>query len=150
MAGNEDIIELYKEVILDHNKNPRNFHKMSNATCLHEGFNPLCGDRVLVYILLDESQKIIKDVSFTGEGCAISKSSTSMMTEALKGKTIEEAEQLFNEFHKMLTGTKFDARKLGKLTIFSGVAKFPSRIKCAALGWYTMNSALEGSSKSFK
>jgi nitrogen fixation NifU-like protein len=138
--------DLYQQVILDHNRKPRNFHAMDGATHTCEGFNPLCGDRLTVYLKLDPAG-VIDEVSFTGSGCAISKASASMMTSNLKGKTQAQAQEMFGSFHKMLTseGESVDEERLGKLSIFSGVREYPSRIKCATLAWHTMASALDGS-----
>jgi nitrogen fixation protein NifU and related proteins len=139
-----DLGELYQEVILDHNKRPRNFHKMEGANHRAEGFNPLCGDRVTVY--LDLEGDVVRDVSFEGSGCAISKASASMMTESLKGKTRREAEALFASFHHLITeGTDGppDGTALGKLVVFSGVREFPVRVKCATLAWHTLRAALD-------
>ena len=138
--------DLYQQVILDHNRKPRNFHAMEGATHTCEGYNPLCGDRLTVYLKLDPAG-VIDDVSFTGSGCAISKSSASMMTANLKGKTEEQARQMFGSFRKMVTGEaqSEDEERLGKLSIFSGVREYPSRVKCATLAWHTMASALDGS-----
>ncbi|MBI4385171.1 MAG: SUF system NifU family Fe-S cluster assembly protein [Nitrospinae bacterium] len=137
--------ELYQQVILDHNRKPRNFREMPNATHFCHGFNPLCGDDITVYLDVDKDN-VIQDVSFTGSGCAISKASSSLMTVHLKGKKIEESKVIFDEFHKMVLG-EFDPGKsenhLGKLTLFMGVREFPSRIKCASLSWHTMIGALE-------
>jgi nitrogen fixation NifU-like protein len=140
---NQELKELYQQVILDHNKSPRNFRQMENATQHAEGYNPLCGDHVDVYLLIEDG--IIKDVSFKGEGCAISKASASLMTQILKGKTREEAEILFEKFHDLVTGklgnnTTID--ELGKLAVFAGVQEFPVRVKCASLAWHTMMNAL--------
>ncbi len=140
--------ELYQEVILDHSKNPRNFRVMENADFHSEGFNPLCGDRVTIYVKMEGN--LIKDISFQGTGCAISKSSTSMMTASLKGKTKEEAEEIFNQFHLLLAGKKietFDKNELGKLAVFSGVREFPMRVKCATLAWHTVRAAWKGEEK---
>jgi nitrogen fixation NifU-like protein len=139
-----DLRELYQEVILDHNKRPRNFHKMPEANHLAEGHNPLCGDVVTVYVHLDDD--VITDISFEGSGCAISKASASMMTAELKGKTVGEAETLFQSFHDLVTGdptTEGDAEELGKLAVFSGVREYPARVKCASLAWHTLRAALE-------
>jgi nitrogen fixation protein NifU and related proteins len=140
---NQELKELYQQVILDHNKSPRNFRSIENATQHAEGYNPLCGDHVDVYLLIEDG--IIKDVSFKGEGCAISKASASLMTQILKGKTREEAEILFEKFHDLVTGklgnnTTID--ELGKLAVFAGVQEFPVRVKCASLAWHTMMNAL--------
>jgi len=138
-----DLRELYQEVILDHNKQPRNFRKLENANREAEGHNPLCGDEVTVY--LDVEDGVIKDISFQGKGCAISKASASMMTAALKGKTVAEAEAIFGQFHAMVMGEDedVDAENLGKLAVFSGVREFPARVKCASLAWHTLHAALE-------
>jgi nitrogen fixation protein NifU and related proteins len=140
---NQELKELYQQVILDHNKSPRNFRSIENATQHAEGYNPLCGDHVDVYLLIENG--IIKDVSFKGEGCAISKASASLMTQILKGKTKEEVEILFEKFHDLVTGklgnnTTID--ELGKLAVFAGVQEFPVRVKCASLAWHTMMNAL--------
>ncbi len=140
-----ELSDLYQEVILDHNKNPRNFREMTDANHRADGHNPLCGDQLKVYLHLDGDT--VTDVSFTGSGCAISKASASMMTQALKGKTREEAEVLFDEFHKMVTGkldVENDENHLGKLRIFAGVLEFPARVKCASLSWHTVHAALKG------
>jgi nitrogen fixation protein NifU and related proteins len=139
-----DLRELYQEVILDHHKKPRNFRTQENARHI-EGFNPLCGDKVTVYVKLDGD--VIRDVSFQGSGCAISTASASMMTETLKGKTRAEAEELFKDFHDVVTGKRSDAdeeERLGKLAVFTGVREFPVRVKCATLPWHTFHAALEG------
>ena len=133
--------QLYQAVILEHNKKPRNFGELEEATHKAEGFNPLCGDRFNVYMSVDGSGKI-ETVKFEGHGCAISKASASLMTDALKGKTTQEAEALFENFHNMVTGKSENADSLGKLRIFSTVSRFPSRVKCAALAWHTMKGAL--------
>ena len=141
----QELKELYQQVILDHNKSPRNFRKMDNASSSAEGYNPLCGDHIDVYVLVEDG--IVKDVSFKGEGCAISKASASVMTSMLKGKTIEEAEKLFNKFHDLVTGKlgdDLDTDELGKLAVFTGVQEFPVRVKCASLAWHTMMNALKG------
>ncbi|MBT8386487.1 MAG: SUF system NifU family Fe-S cluster assembly protein [Ignavibacteria bacterium] len=139
----QELKELYQQVILDHNKSPRNFRKMDNASSTAEGYNPLCGDHIDVYVLVEDG--IVKDVSFKGEGCAISKASASVMTSMLKGKTIKEAENLFNKFHDLVTGKLGDdlaTDELGKLAVFAGVQEFPVRVKCASLAWHTMLNAL--------
>jgi nitrogen fixation NifU-like protein len=140
-----DLRELYQEVILDHHKKPRNFRKLEGTSRHVEGYNPLCGDRVTVYVQLEGD--VVKDVSFQGSGCAISTASASMMTESLKGKTKEEAEALFRRFHKMLTGDTANDGQLGKLAVFSGVREFPVRVKCATLAWHTFRAALAGEEK---
>jgi nitrogen fixation NifU-like protein len=140
-----ELSELYQQVILDHNKKPRNFHELEGANRTAEGFNPLCGDQLTVYMLMDEG--VVKDLSFVGTGCAISKASASMMTQAVKGKTREEAQVLFDEFHRMVTGELDEGREenhLGRLKIFAGVRDYPARVKCASLPWHTMHAALEG------
>lgn len=139
-----DLRELYQQVILDHNKNPRNFHEMADATTRVDGYNPLCGDHYTVYLKLEDDT--ISDVSFTGSGCAISKASASVMSSSLKGKTREEAEQLFETFHRLVTGevSGLSAADLGRLAAFSGVSEFPARVKCATLAWHTLRNGLEG------
>jgi len=140
-----ELDELYQEVILDHNKSPRNYRTMAHANRKAQGYNPLCGDQVTVYVQLDDG--IIKDISFQGSGCAISKASASLMTSALKGKSEAEAKQLFESVHRMLTGEpggNGHDEDVGKLAILSGVCKFPARVKCASLAWHTVNSALKG------
>ena len=128
--------ELYQEVILDHTKNPRNFRELENASHDAKGHNPLCGDRLSLYILVEDG--VIRDVSFKGAGCAISTASASMMTEALKGKTEAEAEALFGAFHDVVTGKEgADEEALGKLAVFAGVRDYPVRVKCATLAWHT-------------
>jgi len=139
-----DLRELYQQVILDHNKNPRNFRELSNATSRVEGYNPLCGDHYTVFLNVDGDT--IKDVSFTGNGCAISKASASVMSSTVKGKSKEEATRLFDTFHRLVTGdtSSLDAADLGRLAAFSGVSEFPARVKCATLAWHTLRTALEG------
>ena len=139
-----ELRELYQELILDHSKKPRNFHALEGASRVAEGFNPLCGDHFKVYLQLDESD-VIRDVSFEGAGCALSKSSASMMTTVLKGKTRAEAEKLFEDFHQMVTGHgNGNQEALGKLAVFSNVSEFPVRVKCVSLAWHTMKAALAG------
>lgn len=140
---NNELKELYQQVILDHNKSPRNYGKPEEFNHSAEGYNPLCGDHVDVYLVVDEG--IVKDVKFEGSGCAISKSSASLMTTIVKGKTVQEAESLFEDFHDLVTGKLTDEEKiasLGKLGVFQGVRDFPARVKCASLPWHTMKSAL--------
>ena len=140
-----EINELYQEVILDHNKNPRNFREIETATQTANGHNPLCGDALKVYLEMENEK--VKDVSFLGSGCAISKASASIMTQTVKGKTREEAETMFDEFHQMVTGEldeETDENSLGKLKIFAGVREFPARVKCASLSWHTLHAALHG------
>ena len=142
MSGNR---ALYEQVILEHNKKPRNFREMPDATRKLEGFNPLCGDHFTLYLKLNGD--VVEDVSFSGAGCAISKSSASLMTTLVKGKTKKEAESLFAAFHKMVTSspdTTVDEEKAGRLAVFAGVREFPVRIKCATLAWHTLLSALDG------
>jgi len=139
-----DLRELYQQVILDHNKNPRNFHEMADATRRVEGYNPLCGDHYTIFVRTDGDR--IDEVSFTGNGCAISKASASVMSSTVKGKSKEEAESLFDTFHRLVTGDNsgLSAADLGRLAAFSGVSEFPARVKCATLAWHTLKSALEG------
>ena len=137
-----EITDLYQEVILDHNKKPRNFGRVAGANHTAEGFNPLCGDKVTVY--LDMKDGRLREVAFEGSGCAISKASASMMTEALKGRTEAEARALFDTFHQLVTGeTRPSDASLGKLVVFSGVRGFPMRVKCASLAWHTLRAALD-------
>jgi len=137
-----DLRELYQEMILDHSRNPRNYRKVEPADRTADGTNPLCGDRVTLYLKMDG--ETIKEAGFQGEGCAISKSSASMMTVVVQGKTEREARLLFEKFHEMVTGHEVpDAAALGKLTVFSGVSEFPARVKCASLAWHTMKAALD-------
>ena len=139
-----DLQDLYQELILDHGRRPRNFRPLDGATRSAEGYNPLCGDKVKIYVKMDAD--IVKDISFEGAGCAISTASASIMTETLKGKTRAEAEELFETFHDLVTGrqAQLDAPELGKLAVFSGVSEFPIRVKCATLSWHTMRAALNG------
>ena len=139
-----DLRELYQQVILDHNRNPRNFKELPAATAKVEGYNPLCGDHYTVFVALDGDQ--IRDVSFTGNGCAISKASASVMTSTVKGKRTAEAQRMFDIFHKLVTGENagLSEAELGRLAAFSGVSEFPARVKCATLPWHTLNSALDG------
>jgi len=138
------IQELYQEVILDHNKSPRNFRVMEHADRSIEGYNPLCGDRFTVYVKMNG--EVIEDVSFSGAGCAISKASASVMTQLTRGKTQEKAEQLFQDFHKLVRGELDIAGReedLGRMTVFSGVSEFPARVKCAILAWHTLRAAIK-------
>jgi len=138
-----ELSDLYQEVILDHNRKPRNFYKIEDADRVAEGRNPLCGDHVTVYAKLDGS--VIKDLSFQGQGCAIAKASASMMTASLKGKTTQEAEALFASVHRMLTGeSDSDPAELGRLAVLAGVRQYPVRVKCATLSWHAMRAALQG------
>jgi nitrogen fixation protein NifU and related proteins len=136
-----DLQDLYQEVILDHNRRPRNFRELPPPARRAEGFNPLCGDRLTLY--LDLEGDTIRDLSFVGSGCAISKASASLMTEALKGKTLVEAERLFERFHDMVTSsTETAPADLGKLSVLAGVREFPTRVKCASLAWHTLKAAV--------
>ncbi|HSN55881.1 MAG TPA: SUF system NifU family Fe-S cluster assembly protein [Candidatus Sulfomarinibacteraceae bacterium] len=134
--------ELYQEVILDHNKQPRNCYVMTCANRTADGHNPLCGDTVKVYLRIEDG--IIREISFQGEGCAICTASTSLMTEAVKGKTVVEAEKTFEGFHHMLTGVaEEEGVELGKLQVFEGVREYPVRVKCATLAWHTLHAAMK-------
>ena len=138
-----DLRELYQEIIMDHNKNPQNFHKLKDATKMIEGKNPLCGDHYTIYLSIENG--LIKDVGFEGAGCAISKASASVMSTMIKGKTIEEAKKLFDNFHKVITGTVSGEEailEMGKLGAFAGVAEFPTRVKCATLAWHAMHDGI--------
>ncbi len=138
-----ELSDLYQEVILEHNKNPRNFREIVGADKTADGNNPLCGDALRVYVAMDGDT--VTDVAFKGSGCAISKASASMMTQAVKGKTRDEADVIFNEFHEMVTGgldIESEDNHLGKLKIFAGVLEFPARVKCASLSWHTLHAAL--------
>jgi len=140
-----ELSDLYQEVILEHNKNPRNFREIEVADKMADGNNPLCGDALRVYVAMDGDK--VADVAFKGSGCAISKASASMMTQVVKGKTKDEAEVLFDEFHRMVLGEldeEADENHLGKLKIFAGVREFPARVKCASLSWHTLHAALHG------
>jgi len=139
-----DLRDLYQEVILEHSKAPRNYRELAGANQHAEGYNPLCGDHFTVYLNVDGDS--IRDITFQGSGCAISKASASMMTQALKGKNKAEAQRLFERFHKLVTTGEAngDRPELGKLAVFSGVSEFPVRVKCATLAWHTLQAALEG------
>jgi nitrogen fixation NifU-like protein len=145
----DELRELYQEVILDHSRRPRNFHAMPEANRSAVGHNPLCGDRVTVFVRVDGD--VVKDVSFEGAGCSISTASASMMTDALKGKTAAEARTLFERFHELVTAdpskSATAAAELGKLAVFAGVHEFPIRVKCASLAWHTLKAALDGGEK---
>ena len=146
-----DLRELYQEIVMDHNRRPRNFHKLEEANRTADGFNPLCGDQINLYLVVEDD--VITDVGFEGAGCAISKASASMMTESVKGKSVAEAEKTFDAFRHMITrlpGEDFDAEMLGDLEILSGVSEYPARIKCATLSWHTLKSALNGQGKQIK
>jgi nitrogen fixation NifU-like protein len=139
--------DLYQQVILDHNRNPKNFRVMQDATGSIEGYNPLCGDHYTVYVRMDGD--VIADISFTGAGCAISKASASVMSSVLKGKKRSEAERMFSDFHGLVTGVPAPEERmerLGKLAAFAGVSEFPARVKCASLPWHTLHAVLEGQS----
>ncbi|MDE2221953.1 MAG: SUF system NifU family Fe-S cluster assembly protein [Candidatus Omnitrophica bacterium] len=137
--------ELYQQTILEHNRHPKNFKKLEGATHEAEGYNPLCGDHLWVYMKIND-KGIIEEAAFQGSGCAISKASASMMTSSLKGKSMEEAKVLFEEFHQLVIGELKPDEKhhhLGKLAVFSGIWQYPARVKCASLSWHTMHGALE-------
>jgi len=140
-----EISELYQQVILDHNKKPRNFRELEAATSSAQGYNPLCGDQLRLFVKVDAERRI-EDVSFLGSGCAISKASASLLTVNVKGKTVDEARVLFDEFHRLVMGELDPASEnhLGRLTIFTGVRDFPARVKCASLAWHTLKGALDG------
>ena len=136
-----ELTDLYQEVILDHNRRPHNFRVIDGATARQEGYNPLCGDRLTLYLTLENDT--IKDAAFQGQGCAISKASASLMTDAIKGKTVAEARDLFEHFHAMITSdTDTQQEDMGKLSVLAGVREFPTRIKCASLAWHTMKAAV--------
>lgn len=141
-----DLMDLYQEVILDHNKRPRNYGRPDSCDHTSEGHNPLCGDRLTLYIEIEDDR--VADIHFEGSGCAISTASASLMTEAVKGKTLAEIERLFGRFHDLLTGDPSVMEKagpeLGKLAVFEGVREFPVRVKCATLSWHTLQAALQG------
>ena len=140
----DNLRELYQQVILDHNRNPRNYKELPNATRKVDGYNPLCGDHYTIYLQLDGDT--IKDIGFTGNGCAISKASASVMSSTVKGKNSADAEKLFDVFHKLVTGegsSGLDEAELGRLAAFSGVSEFPARVKCATLAWHTLHTALK-------
>jgi nitrogen fixation NifU-like protein len=144
----DDLRDLYQEVIFDHNRNPRNFRVMADANRQVEGFNPLCGDRLTLYLKIDEH--VISDASFQGSGCAISTASVSLMTEIIKGKTEAEADALFHQFHQITTGKSEDIQleAIGKLAVLAGVREYPARVKCATLAWHTLDAALKNEAKS--
>ena len=140
-----DLTDLYQEVILDHNRRPRNFHALADATRIANGHNPLCGDKLRLYLRLDGDR--IADVGFEGSGCAISKASASLMTDAVKGQTIDDATALFDRFHQIVTtpiDEPIDEESVGKLAVLAGVREFPARVKCASLAWHTLKAALSG------
>jgi nitrogen fixation NifU-like protein len=139
-----DLRELYQEIVLDHNSRPRNYRALEDADRTVEGFNPLCGDQLTVYVKFENG--VIEDVAFQGKGCAISRASSSLMTQAVKGKTTQEAKRIFGAFREMITkgeDADLDGVDLGDLEVLAGVADFPSRVKCASLGWHTLKSALD-------
>ena len=144
-----ELRELYQEVILDHSRHPRNLHELPGANRSAEGFNPLCGDKATVYLKIEDG--VVKDASFVGRGCSISTASASMMTDIVKGKRLEEVEDLFRRFHGLITARADEARsadpRLGKLAVFAGVCEFPVRVKCATLAWHTLKAALAGQDK---
>lgn len=145
MSNSDD---LYKQIILEHNKTPRNFREMADATQHAAGHNPLCGDQFTIFLKLNDG--VIDDISFTGAGCAISKSSASIMTTLLKGKSVAEAEKLFKQFHTMITSdpeAELDTSDFGKMAVFAGVREFPVRIKCATLAWHTLLAAIDHKAK---
>ncbi len=144
----EDLRDLYQEVIFDHNRNPRNFRVIENPSREVEGFNPLCGDRLTLFLAIDDG--IITDVSFQGSGCAISTASVSLMTEIIKGKTEQEAEDLFKVFHEMVTGKEenINLEAVGKLAVLAGVREYPARVKCATLAWHTLDAAIKDEANS--
>ena len=136
-----DLRDLYQQVIMDHKKKPRNFREITDANHMAHGNNPLCGDALVVYVKLND--EVIEDVSFQGSGCAISVASASLMTESLKGKTLKEAEDIYQNVHKALTGESEDAKLPGKLEVLAGVKEFPARVKCATLSWHTVHAAMD-------
>ena len=140
-----ELQELYQQVIIDHNHNPRNFREIEHPSHSAKGHNPLCGDKIDIYLTIKDD--IITEVSFMGSGCAISKASSSLMTEVLLGKTVVEAQKIFDSVHDMIIYGKTDADGIGKLAVLSGVHKFPARVKCAILPWHTMKNAIEKSTK---
>lgn len=134
--------DLYQDIIVDHTRSPRNYRELANPSCQAEGHNPLCGDQLKLFLKLNDKQ-VIEDACFVGSGCSISTASASLMTEVLKGKTVQEAESLFKNFHRMLTEDEsIDQETLGKLAVFEGVKAYPSRVKCATLAWHTLQAAL--------
>lgn len=144
----DELRQLYQEVIFDHNRSPRNFHEMEHANHVAQGHNPLCGDQLTVYVQTEGG--VVRDVSFVGQGCAISKASASLMTEAVIGKSEADVEALFREFHAMLTDADETEHDLGKLEVLAGVKEFPVRVKCATLAWHTLHNALIGASEKAK
>ena len=144
-----DIEDLYQEVVLDHNSRPRNFRKPEDVNRSADGYNPLCGDKITLYLKVEDDK--ITDVGFEGSGCAISKASASMMTQRIKGKPTQEAGETFEQVHQMLTGDlDFESDNLGELEVLSGVSQFPTRVKCATLAWHTLRAALKGEGETVK
>ncbi len=146
-----DLRELYQTTILDHNKQPRNFRVPEGANRQAAGHNPLCGDRVNVYVRLEDD--VVKDVGFQGNGCAISTASASLMTQAVKGRPVAEVQKLFDAFHELVTSDpqrEFDAAAVGKLAVLAGVREYPVRVKCATLAWHTLQAALAGAATTVK
>ncbi len=140
-----ELQELYQDMVIDHNNRPRNYRQLEGASRKVEGYNPLCGDKITLYLKLDGDQ--ITDIGFQGSGCAISRASTSLMTESVKGKSKREAQEIFGEFHKMITQgpeADYDLEVVGDMEILSGISQFPARVKCATLSWHTLRSALDG------
>ena len=140
-----ELDELYQEIVMDHNRKPRNFRRLDGANHMADGFNPFCGDEVKLFLIIEN--ETVKDVSFQGSGCAISRASVSMMTDAIKGKTVEETEHLFDLFQGLLTSAEeetIDTSSLGDLEVIAGVSEFPTRVKCATLSWHTLRGAIRG------
>jgi len=143
-----ELDELYQEIVMDHNRKPRNFRRLDGANHMADGFNPFCGDEVKLFLIIEN--ETVKDVSFQGSGCAISRASVSMMTDAIKGKTVEETEHLFDLFQGLLTSGEeetIDTSSLGDLEVLAGVSEFPTRVKCATLSWHTLRGAIRGEEK---
>lgn len=138
----DDLNDLYQEVILDHSKSPRNFHQLEGANRVAQGHNPICGDDITIYLFMEGD--VIKDISFQGSGCAISKASASLLTASLKGKSKGEVKRLFDKVHDMVTRGNVNGDEIGKLRVFSGVHRFPARVKCAILPWHAVIAAMEG------
>ena len=147
MTGGGDLRDLYQEVVLEHSKRPRNFRAMEDATASAQGFNPLCGDQLTLYLKLQDG--VVKEVSFLGQGCAISRASASLLTGAVKDKTVGDVLQLFGKVHLLVTEgpSKVSPEEVGKLAVLSGVSEFPARVKCASLAWHTLKAALDGQSQ---
>jgi len=144
----QDLRELYQEVIFEHNRHPRNFHALEHASHAADGYNPLCGDQLTVYLRVEDG--IVREASFVGHGCAISTASASLMTEAVKGLPVDEVEALFQDMHAMLTTSHPEGRDFGKLEVLAGVREFPARVKCASLAWHTLHNALAGTGDTAK